>query len=325
MMMGHILQSQRGVAIITAMLIVALAAVIAVALLSQGNIHVHRTENILVRDQSSFYTVGAERLAALILLADDDFDVDGATDFWAQPATPLPFEGGTITGQISDLQAKFNLNSLLDPNGQALPPSSEHIEFFKNLLSSLSLDPKLLGNVIDWIDADTTPYPGGGAEDATYMLSDNSYRTANQPLQDISELRLIKGFEADQDSDPYEILRPFVTALPSSTKINVNTAPKEILKALDPAITNNLVDTFIQDRTESPIQNTTAFLALFPPGSQTPNINGLIDVKSDYFQLETQIDFGERQLQYTSFLKRESTQKVTTLMRKPGIEYDKTS
>ncbi len=324
-MNGSMLKPQQGVAIITAMLIVALVAVIAVALLSKGNIHVHRTENVLVRDQSSFYCIGAERLAALILLADTDFDVDGATDFWAQPATPLPFEGGMITGQISDRQAKFNLNSLLDGNGQARAPDSEQVIFFKNLLSSLGLDPKILGYVIDWIDTDTTPYAGGGAEDATYMLSENPYRTANQPLTDISELRLIKGFEAVQDPDPYEIIRPFVTALPElTTKINLNTAPKEILKALNPAITDNMVTTFMQDRTDAPITKVGDFAGLLPPGTVSSN-STLIGVKSDYYQLETQIDFGERQLLYTSFLKREPPNRVTTLMRKPGIEYDETS
>ena len=85
-----------------------------------------------------------------------------------------------------------------------------------------------------------------------------------------------------------------------------------------------MVTTFMQDRTEAPITKVGDFAGLLPPGTVSSN-STLIGVKSDYYQLETQIDFGERQLLYTSFLKREPPNRVTTLMRKPGIDYDETS
>jgi general secretion pathway protein K len=318
---------QSGVAVITALLIVALAAVIAVGLVSKGNVHMHRTENILARDQGAFYVLGAERLAALILIADDDLQVDGVTDIWAQPTTPLPFDGGTITGALSDMQGKFNLNNLVDSNGVAKPSDNIQVEYFRSLVLNLGLRPEIVGYLIDWMDADSTPYTGGGAEDADYLLSDPAYRTANHKLVHISELRLIKGFESGQDPDPYDTLRSFVTVLPEETAINVNFAPAQILKALSTNVTDGSIKTFIEQREQAPISSYGQFMGILFPVTNSqpqPNLNNLVTVQTDFYQLQTQIDFAERQLQYTSQLHRQSAANVITLMRTPGIEYVRT-
>ncbi len=106
-------------------------------------------------------------------------------------------------------------------------PSAPDIGTFQHLLQSLSLDPNLTDAVIDWIDADsnTSAY---GAEDIDYLQLKIPYRAANQPMQSVDELRLVRGFTRDI----VEKLRPLITVLPQPTEINVNTAKKEVLSAL---------------------------------------------------------------------------------------------
>jgi len=86
--------------------------------------------------------------------------------------------------------------------------------------------------IIDWIDDDNgqakTTIPDG-AEDGYYMNLATPYRTANTPLQSVSELRLIKGFE---DNKTYEAIAPLVCAFGVPASINVNTAPEEVLNSL---------------------------------------------------------------------------------------------
>jgi general secretion pathway protein K len=211
--------AQRGVAILTAILIVAIGTVIAVNLMWQGTLDMRRAEAALAADQGLMFVQGAEAWAADILRQDlvESPDADHLGEVWATELPPLPVDGGTIMGRLEDLQGRFNLNNLVGPDGMENQLMRRQ---FERLLNSVEVDPALAGAVVDWLDPDTDlRFPSGG-EDVTYSGADPPYRTANTMATSISELMAVAGF----DREAYLKVAPYVTALPLGTKLNVNTA-----------------------------------------------------------------------------------------------------
>lgn len=114
--------SQRGVALITAIVMVALATILAVRLAKEGALDQRRTAATLVLEQARQYAMGAESWATEILRDDAArTDQDDLGEDWAKPVPPLPIEGGTLSGQMEDMQGRFNLNSLVTAGGRSGP------------------------------------------------------------------------------------------------------------------------------------------------------------------------------------------------------------
>lgn len=235
---------QRGVAVLTAMLVVTIATVIAVNLLWETGVDLQRTENLLLKDQAREYCLGGE--AAAVILLEDDARNDGPEgrddlgEAWAKLAgqPPFPIEGGELRGTIDDLQGRFNLNNLIDGSGK---PREEFVEQFQRLLLALPLetpiDPgtaaTLTDRIVDWLDPDTVPGLDG-AEDDLYTSRQPPQRAANFWFVSVSELLAIEGMTAEL----YAALEPNVAALPPPTSagdptfLNVNTAPAAVLASL---------------------------------------------------------------------------------------------
>ena len=121
---------QRGAALIIAMLVFALSATLLVALQREFSLALQRGTNQLFSEQAWAYLIGAEELAKLALQADHLLDARSATaadhlgELWAQPATPYPLDaGGWMTGQLTDLQGRINLNMLVSEPATQSPPS----------------------------------------------------------------------------------------------------------------------------------------------------------------------------------------------------------
>src|SRR3989344_3689590 len=181
---------QRGLALITAMLVVAIAATTAAYLAFDQQLWLRQSENLSDRAQADVVRAGAMEWAVTILAKDaKDSKSDDLTEDWAKDLPPLAVEGGQVVGKIRDAQGKFNINNLMR-EGKPSPPD---IGAFRHLLESLDLNPDLTDAVLDWIDADSDTR-AAGAEDVDYLILQTPYRTANQPLQSVEELRLVRGF-----------------------------------------------------------------------------------------------------------------------------------
>ena len=110
---------QAGIALVMAMLVMALATILATELLWTTSVDLRRTQNLLERDQAIQIGMGLELLAGELLRVDfeDDPEVDALTERWAEEYG-FPFEGGSVVGQLEDMQGRFNLNSLVNERGQ---------------------------------------------------------------------------------------------------------------------------------------------------------------------------------------------------------------
>jgi general secretion pathway protein K len=220
-------RGERGVALITAVLMVALATILAVNVGFQGFLDQRRTGNLFALDQGYEVALGGEAWAADFLRKDlQDSKTDHLGETWARPLPPLPLDdGGTIEGRLEDMQGRFNLNNLIHADGTPNPVAIQQLE---RILTMLELEPSWATTMADWIDQDVQPGFPDGAEDSVYSGQDPPHLAANMPITRASELLVLPGFGADR----YQRLKPFVTALPVGTKLNVCTAPGIVLDAL---------------------------------------------------------------------------------------------
>jgi len=174
-------------------------------------------------------------------------------DLWAKPID-LPEEQGTLRVIVEDESARLSLNQIVGANGTFIDendPTGSYYGTALRLFKGLKLPASdLCDAVADWIDDNDIPKPGGG-ESQWYNSRKPSYTAKNARLDSIEELALVKGFS----SEVIEQLRPFVTVYGESSvaaPINVNTAPKELLMALDERITDSVADQVIDYRKNTP-------------------------------------------------------------------------
>jgi len=131
----------RGVALITVMLIVALAAILATQMSGRLLLQMQRTTNIGLNQQAYWYAMGAEAFTRRVLLDifKDEPDTTNLSQPWAQGETSFPVDNGTITGEIVDLQACLNLNALrasATSNNQASSENQSNNGQVKNIKSN---------------------------------------------------------------------------------------------------------------------------------------------------------------------------------------------
>jgi len=200
---------QHGVAIVLAMGVVALAAMAATAMMITQSTWSREGELTADHVQAqALIEAGVDWSRAILANDRRANSVDYLGEPWALRLPPMPVENGELAGYIEDQQGLFNLNNLVTGGKVNLA----QLAHFQRLLSVLGLPPALAGAVVDWIDADSEPQPQGGAEDETYLAMQPPYLAANQPLNDVAELALVRGF----DDGVRARLRPFVTRCPAS-------------------------------------------------------------------------------------------------------------
>ena len=307
-------QGQRGLALITAVLVVAMAAVAATAMVVSQQQSMHRTGGLLHGIQVEAYAVGSESWARVLLRrAGQENSVDALDQDWAQPLPMMLIEGGSLQGRIRDEQGRFNLNNLL-AGAEANPAA---VLQFQRLLRLLELDEQLVNALLDWLDPDINARFPEGAEDDTYLGREPPYRAANAPLAHVSELRLVAGYEREV----MERLLPYVTALPEATALNVNTAPALLLATLVDGMSLVEVEGLVQAREEEPYQSLEQFNAQSAFAGRE-----MLDVprtlRSQYFRLQGQVMVGTGEVWLSSLLLRGPDHQVRLVSRNrilPGL------
>ena len=123
------IRRQRGVALLTALAVVALATVAATYMMSAQQLQIRRTGNQLLQEQAWQYALGAEAWSKTILAQDAaDNDIDSLDENWAIELPPLPIEGGSLSGRLTDLQGRFNLNNLVNSSGKLNTASLDQLQ-----------------------------------------------------------------------------------------------------------------------------------------------------------------------------------------------------
>lgn len=314
---------QQGVALITVMLVVALATLLAVSMMRNQNISLRYAEGLFTQDQTILYTQGAEGFVQDLLLRDLDNDkrnkreVDHPGETWAKPFPAFPVPGGSVQASLHDLQGRFNLNLLVQENAVNTAAQTT----LKRMLANLDLPDNLDAALIDWMDSDNEPNGVDGAEDDFYTRLPVPYRTANQPLADVSELLLVKGFTPEVVA----ALRPHVSALPATALINVNTATPELVRAFTENMTASGAEELRRNRPSDGYETADAFL-------DEPAFNGLdataknalkplLVVRTGYFELSARATISGRHSVLHSVLARGDSGTLGIVSRDYGRQF----
>ncbi len=287
---------ERGLALIIAMLIAALAAAVAMSVVSaqaQWSAHVFQQRDHV---QAQSIAQAGVQWARQILDADAHAgSIDYLGEPWSLPLPATPVENGSVEGRIVDAQGFFNVNNLA---------STTHAPFerarFGRLFAMLHLPPATLAAIIDWVDADNVPEPGG-AEDAWYVAQTEPGLAANAPATRTEELGAVRGMTTAAMGS----LVRYVTSLPPDTPLNVNTAPVELLAAsmsVDPAQLAPLM----ASRAQRPFMTTADFRGHLPSGVAMGD-EAMYSVSSDYFIVTVRARQGDTMAQARALIHRTGT------------------
>ncbi len=304
------LKHQQGVALLTALAVVALATVAATYMMSAQQLQIRRTGNQLIQEQAWQYALGAEAWAKTILAQDaSDNDIDALNENWAIDLPPLPIEGGSLSGRLRDLQGRFNLNNLVNNEGKLVAQS---LGQFEQLLEAQGLPVDLAQAIADWQDRDIEAQGGAGAEDDFYAGMETPYRTPNQKISSTSELRLIRGIDAEK----LVLLEPLVTALPEPTFLNVNTATAEMFTAL--GISKEDATQLAERLREDPVESIDDFKKLSEVSKYEIETDKL-SVESQYFLLEVTVEIGQIRSRLSSVIYRDKDGISRTIQRSQSV------
>lgn len=218
---------ERGAALLSVLLLVAVMAVIAAIMLDRLNLATRLAGNGQAMTQARLYATSAETLAMARIKAMVDTSQERTVDRGGLLGRefPLPLARGTVLARVDDAGNCFNLNSLVEADAQGVFKLRViGLNQLRALMAGLAMPPAesaiASDAIADWIDSDGVPAPNG-AEDETYQGSSVPYRTAGRLIGDVSEIRAVRGMTPQF----YERLRPWLCALPAAelSPINVNT------------------------------------------------------------------------------------------------------
>jgi general secretion pathway protein K len=265
---------RRGAALVIAMLLTALGAAIAAQMIVPLSGWLDREYR--ARDTQASYTLAdaAASWALTVLAADLRMGpLDHYGELWATPLPATPVEGGSIEGRITDLQARFNLNSLA-PRGSK---SVGNLVFARNLFARLGIKPELADTLADAIDRDEQT-DDGQSERQRYGSN-----LRNAPLASAADLLTVPGF----DEATVRRLLAVAVVLPEGGSINANTADRALIATAYPAASSEALEVALARRALQPFANG----ADLATALGQPPLDGVFGVSSQYFAIEAIIRF----------------------------------
>lgn len=294
--------AERGAALLTVLLLVAVIAVLAATALERLRLSTRVAGNAAAIEQGRAYALAAETLALtrITSLLSRSPGRIALTGGWSGRPFGLPLPGGGVaTARVTDGANCFNLNSLVtesEPGVYASEPLGRTL--FTRLLRLTGAPPQVAEQVAagaaDWIDSDDA-VQYAGAEDAAYLRGETPYRTAGALMADASELRAVSGVTPEL----YERVRPWICALPAAqpTRINVNTLLPEqapLLSIFYPEgrLPPDAARQYLLRRPPQGYGDVSAFLNGPAAAGITPDIPNQLDIKTRWFALRVDVSLG---------------------------------
>ncbi|VXC58196.1 Type II secretion system protein K [Burkholderia sp. 8Y] len=355
-------RKQRGVAIISALLVVALSSILVSGMLWRQQVQVRRIENQRLLAQAQWISRSALDWTRLILRSEADTSptvtylggVWGVpiaktklSDFLGQIGEVRAQQGAQtfLSGSIEDAQAKFNLRNLVaTPTPGVLTINVEQIQSFQRLLTMLGINGSLAKTVAlqmraglarsatrfqtqtgNGTTAASSPAEamaaiaqGGGTgggnftDDPGLKDADNDAPVAPLQMISVDSLLDVPGFSPEAVAK----LRPFVTVLPTTTAVNMNTAPAEVVAAVVPGMSLSQAQAFVARRETVFFHDTgNVQLALTGAGVRSTSLDtNEIDVTTRYFVIHGRVEHERAQLERTTLVYRDPTTHATRIV-----------
>ncbi|WP_421044724.1 type II secretion system minor pseudopilin GspK [Paraburkholderia sp. A1RI-2L] len=351
---------QRGAAIISALLVVALAAILVSGMLWRQQVQVRRIENQRLLAQGQWIARAALDWTRLVLRSEGDTSagvtyLGGAwgmpvaktrlSDFLGQIGEARPEQGADtwLSGSIEDAQARFNLRNLVSTSAPgALQLNLAQIQAFARLLQLLGIDGQLAKNAAVYLRsglahsitrfqtgataagstgtaANAQQVAGGTGGGANFTdnpgLSDADSNSAVAPLLMTSTDALldVPGFTPDIVAR----LRPFVTVLPTTTPVNMNTASAEVIAAIVQGMSLSGAQAFVARRQTVFFHNLADVqLALQGAGAGQTSVDSTqCDVNTSYFVVHGRVQHERAVVDRTTLVWRDPLTHTTRIVR----------
>jgi general secretion pathway protein K len=313
-----LVHTQRGAALLAAMLTVALVAIFAAGALWQQwrTVEVEGAER--QRAQARWLLTGALDWARVILREDARAgDINAPTDHLAEPwAVPLqearlssflsalPDGSGNtaeddklaqqvlLSGHIVDLQSRLNVTNLLA--GEQL--DAKTFIAFERLFDVLGVPPAQLSLLTQGLLA------------AQRQSNNNTSSSALMP-QRLGQLTWL-----GLSPQALQNLSPHITVLPTRTPVNLNTASVQVLYASVPGLSMSAAQRLVEQRER---QHWTSVEAFQKALGRSVNLEGSHSVNSRFFEVLGRLRMPQTALQERSWLQRDSTD-LKVLWRESG-------
>ncbi|OPX55031.1 general secretion pathway protein K [Oceanospirillum multiglobuliferum] len=318
------MQTQRGVALISVLLIFAIAAALAVRMMSQGSLKTQEVSVYLQQQQLHTYSRSVESYALTLLQSDWQQDAqNGVTDAqnstaydhlsedWAKAYRfPLDqMQTGALSNQktasdqaedeihlrIEALDSYFNLNNLIPEQGTGI--DLQMYNALQHLLVQKQIPESVADLLTDWIDSDNDPISLLGAEDNQYLLLQPPYRSASQPMHNLSEAFLLNQIDPQSLAE----LPSVITALPMASLHNLNLVLPEVMAALFQT-SSEQAKRWLLEREQTPISNVSEFLSRH---QLKPELAKLFSTRSQYFQLNIKVQIETQTVYLRSLVQRD--------------------
>ncbi|WP_028537151.1 type II secretion system minor pseudopilin GspK [Paludibacterium yongneupense] len=214
---------QKGMAVVMALLVVALAVSAAALVMWQQGLWWRQVETDRQRAQVALVTEsGIEWALSMLAYNNQSSSAVYLGQLWASPLPPTDAEGVRLRGQLYDMQARFNINALAHGGDTADPL---RVEQYRRLLAGLGLAPSLADSLLRWMRLRLPPEGSKAPLSAAPVTA--------HLLERIGMLAWVEGYTPEVRAR----LAPYVAALPAEVKfININTAPPLLLRALLPEL-----------------------------------------------------------------------------------------
>lgn len=319
-MMRHIrpihLSKQRGVAIVTALLLASLAITMVMNLFGQQNVQIRSIENQRFQLQKQWVMRGAIDWARLILREDAKSNrADYLGEPWSVPLENTPLDqyvdngqtseessSATLSGHIIDAQSRLNLTNLA-PTGVIDQPS---VSAFEKLLSAQGLDPSLAAPVAKLVASTRSQ--------ATQFNKDGTVKVAAVPakflaLTQVDDLLILQGFTPEAVAK----LKDLVVFLPVATPININTASAQVISARIAEMSLSDAQQLVISRDRAYFRNLVDLRARWTNKVQPPT-SKLVNTQTNYFIVHGHVQLGRSSLEADALVERKPVTGLTRIV-----------
>ena len=284
------LKTERGTALVLTLLVIITLAGLTLGF--SGESGVELTLAGYAKDGTRAYQLARSgvEIALELLARDEDFKMDTFNEDWRKfgsvpLAGGLAEEGVSFYGGMVDENSKININLLRNSQGEI---DEKREAQMRRLFIALGAKEERLNPVLDWLDADDIERQDG-AEGYFYQNLEEPYECANGPFLTVGQVFLVRGMREFERFGEKKLI-DFLT-IHSDGKININTAPKEVLESLGESMDSTLAAAIVEYRKEENFESIED-LSKVPgmEGEVLAEIGEWITVKSSTFSIEAHVN-----------------------------------
>lgn len=319
-------KKQRGLALVTVLLVISLCVILAAEMTTTQSYQVKRVTNLFERQQAYWYAMGAEHFVKALIkdTAQKDKGVINLSQPWAMEGMSFPVDNGLIEGRIKDLRSCFNLNSLYEKDITQAKLQFRKEAFVRYLeqldIQSETSHEDLAENLYDWLDPDDYPSGAVGYDGDMYASLEFPYLSANSPMVHENELRVIYGFDAAVMMQ----LEEKFCVIPGNSEFvfNINTMnadePELLMAILD--IDDKLASDIFADRPDDGFENIADLWATqsMKKVKTVEQADNYFTVESKFFKLITNAYYNDMKFALTSVIQLDDNSKTHVVGRRFG-------